>query len=97
MNKQANIVIPNENIGGEAVGYLEIKVVEQTTENHEIFFDEESDTPLQFSFKDDRIDLGTFLSKQDQSMIINHIKINQNRTLKIFKVTLNQWKPRINQ
>jgi hypothetical protein len=99
MDKQARIFIPNESIGGEAVGYLEIKVIDQTTENHEIYFNNESKTPLQFSDKDDKINLGHFLSEQDQSMIINHIthKQNQNQNLKVFNVTLNKWKPRINR
>lgn len=97
MDKQAKIFIPNEKIGGEAVGYLEIKVIDQTTENHEIYFNNQSETPLQFSVKDDKINLGRFLSEQEQSMIINHITHKRNQDLKVFNVILNKWKPRINQ
>lgn len=97
MDKQAKIFIPSEQIGGEAVGYLEIKVIDQTTENHEIYFNNQSETPLQFSVKDDKINLGRFLSEQEQSMIINHITHKRNQDLKVFNVTLNKWKPRINQ
>lgn len=97
MDKQAKVFIPNEHIGGEAVGYLEIKVIDQVTENHEIYFNNQSETPLQISVKDDKINLGRFLNKQDQSMIINHIKNERNKALKVFNVVLNQWKPKINR
>lgn len=96
MNKCAKVIFTNADKQAEAVGYLQLFITNEITENHEIFYDEAKPFPFMIRLKDKVVSLGEFLANNDKHNIMNSFKSKRWETgTQILKVLLYHWKANI--
>lgn len=96
MRKDAKVIFTNVDVEAEAVGYLQLFVAGETTENHEIYFSRKEAFPFVLRLKDGSKNLADFLNDKDKQIMLNSFKDKYwENGSKIIKVILNQWKPKI--